>query len=135
MKPVTTFTLPWPPSVNSIYVRRGRGYALSKRVASYRTAVAALCYQQHVRRWRDTRLALAVDAFPPDAKRRDLDNLLKSLLDALEDCAVLDDDVNVDRILIVRRDVCNEQMRGGTKGKVTVTIESLEEGDEPWETY
>lgn len=123
MKAATTLTLPWPPSVNSIYVRRARGYALSKRVQSYRNAVAALCFKQHAKRWHDTRLAITVLAYPPDGKDRDLDNLLKSLLDALEDCAVLDDDAHVDRIVIERQEQWRQQMRGGDKGKVVVTIE------------
>jgi len=43
-----------------------------------------------------------MDAFPPDRRRRDLDNLLKSVLDALEHAGVYADDSQVD-LLVVRR--------------------------------
>jgi crossover junction endodeoxyribonuclease RusA len=42
-------------------------------------------------------------AFPPDARRRDLDNLLKSLLDALQHAGIMEDDGQVDMLSIERR--------------------------------
>jgi len=43
-----------------------------------------------------------MDAFPPDRRRRDLDNLLKSVLDALEHAGLYADDSQID-LLVTRR--------------------------------
>jgi len=43
-----------------------------------------------------------MDAFPPDRRRRDLDNLQKSTLDALEHAGLYEDDSQID-LLIARR--------------------------------
>lgn len=127
--PATTFRLPWPPSVNSIYKRTRTGTALSGRAKQYRDAVAWTCYEQHVRRWMDTRLALTITAHAPDRKNRDLDNLLKATLDALEACRVIDDDVHVDRIVIERGDPDPTTKRRG-RGYLTVRIDERKEPDD-----
>ncbi len=46
-----------------------------------------------------------MDAFPPDRRRRDLDNLLKSVLDALEHAGVYADDSQIDLLVTKRREV------------------------------
>jgi crossover junction endodeoxyribonuclease RusA len=46
-----------------------------------------------------------MDAFPPDRRRRDLDNLAKPTLDALEHAGVYEDDSQIDLLIIRRRDV------------------------------
>ncbi|NBW23084.1 MAG: RusA family crossover junction endodeoxyribonuclease, partial [Caulobacteraceae bacterium] len=42
------------------------------------------------------------EAFPPDKRKRDLDNVLKSLLDALTHANVWDDDSQIDDLRIYR---------------------------------
>jgi crossover junction endodeoxyribonuclease RusA len=51
-----------------------------------------------------------MDAFPPDRRRRDLDNLAKPTLDALEHAGVYEDDSQIDLLIIRRQDV----VRGGS---------------------
>ena len=48
------------------------------------------------------KLSVAILASPPDNKRRDLDNLLKSLLDALQHAGVYKDDNQIDQLQIAR---------------------------------
>jgi len=48
------------------------------------------------------RVWVQVDACPPDLRRRDLDNLLKAVLDALQHGGVYKDDSQID-LLIIRR--------------------------------
>jgi crossover junction endodeoxyribonuclease RusA len=41
-------------------------------------------------------------AFPPDRRRRDLDNLQKALLDSIVAAGVIEDDSNIDDLRVVR---------------------------------
>jgi crossover junction endodeoxyribonuclease RusA len=50
-------------------------------------------------------LSIQIDVYPPDRRRRDLDNILKALLDSLGHAAVIEDDSQFDRILLIRREV------------------------------
>jgi len=59
-----------------------------------------------------------MDAFPPDRRRRDLDNIQKPVLDALEHAGVYEDDSQVD-LLITRRGPVSDG------GSIRVQIEPL----------
>ena len=87
-----TFILPWPPSVNR-YWRAYRGrVVLSEAGRSYREAVHTTLMQQGAAHQLETgRLSVSIEASAPDARRRDLDNLLKAVLDALNGVAWVDD--------------------------------------------
>ena len=61
------------------------------------------------------RLAVEIHAFPPDRRRRDLDNIQKSLLDSIEHAGVIEDDSNVDYLLTIRKRIVQD-------GNVTVHI-------------
>ena len=96
-------TLPWPPSVNHYYRRVGARTLISREGRRYRKAVAALLNGGGPRKPpADGRIALAMDAFPPDRRRRDLDNLLKSVQDALEHGGVYADDSQIDLLIVAR---------------------------------
>jgi len=106
--------LPWPPSVNHYY-RSFRGRTLiSRQGREYRTQVRGLLAPGNGNGIRKPpsggRIALAMDAFPPDRRRRDLDNLLKCTQDSLAHAGVFEDDSQID-LLAVRR--C-EVVRNGT---------------------
>ena len=64
------------------------------------------------------RLALCMDAFPPDRRRRDLDNLQKAPLDSLEHAGVYENDSQID-LLVTRRMVVRPD------GRMVVRIENL----------
>lgn len=100
---MTTITLPWPPSVNH-YWRMWRGRMLvSREGRAYREDVCALLAGGGFRKPPPgARIALCMDAFPPDRRRRDLDNLLKSVVDALEHAGLYADDSQID-LLVTRR--------------------------------
>ena len=48
---------------------------------------------------------LEIEMYPPDKRRRDVDNILKPVLDALQHGGVYDDDSQVVGLWIVRKDV------------------------------
>jgi len=50
-------------------------------------------------------LSVEVLLYPPDRRRRDLDNTLKGLLDALEHAGVYLDDSLIERLSVEKRDV------------------------------
>ncbi|MBI1373711.1 MAG: RusA family crossover junction endodeoxyribonuclease [Phycisphaera sp.] len=96
--------LPYPPSINH-YWRMWRGrMVISREGRTFRASVCALLAGGGGSRKPPSggRVALCMDAFPPDRRRRDLDNIQKPLLDALEHAGVYDDDGLID-LLITRR--------------------------------
>lgn len=103
MKPTlpVTLDLPWPPSANAMHGSRVLRSARTGRLVAARYSTAAVKgYRREV--WAAAQAAgvrglqgpLAVDvvAYPPDARRRDLDNVWKVLLDALVHAGALPDD-------------------------------------------
>jgi len=98
-----TITLPWPPSINHYWRTVGQRLIVKDPGKRYRVEVATECFRQQVRRNFGGRLAVNIDAFPPDNRRRDLDNILKALLDALTVAHVWVDDSQIDDLRIARR--------------------------------
>ena len=65
------------------------------------------------------RLVIEIKASPPDKRRRDLDNILKALLDSITHAGLIEDDSQFDAIAIAR-------MPAQKPGRVDVTIFQLE---------
>lgn len=95
--------LPWPPSVNT-YWRSvpGQGVKISAAGRAYRKTVKGLVLEQGNRRMRPGRLGMRITAYMPDRRRRDLDNILKAPLDALEHAGVYEDDGLIDTLHVHR---------------------------------
>jgi len=104
------YELPYPPSVNHYWRRVGARTLISREGRAFRENVCALLggggYQRPPA---GGRIALCMDAFPPDRRRRDLDNIQKPVLDALEHAGVYEDDSQID-LLVTRR---REPVTGG----------------------
>ncbi len=89
-----TLNLPWPPSVNHYYVRtQSGGVALGPQAKAYHALVQRVAFSQP--RFGQANVVLDVIACPPDARRRDLDNIEKSLIDSLKEACVFDDDFQI----------------------------------------
>ncbi len=97
--------LPWPPSVNT-YWRSPPGTTpkISKQGRHYREAVFWCVRSQHrgIVWTNDERLSVLIEAIPPDRRKRDLDNLLKAPLDAIENSGLFSDDSQIDLLTIMR---------------------------------
>lgn len=88
------FDLPYPPSVNH-YWRMWRGrMVVSREGRRFRERVAATLAALGARPLEGP-LAVEIELYPPDRRRRDLDNCLKSILDALEEGNAYHDDSQV----------------------------------------
>lgn len=109
--------LSWPPSVNT-YWRTFKGrMIISKAGRDYRKAVQDAVLMQLANKHWEEKLKVTVEAFRPDNRRRDLDNLLKAILDALAHAGVYLDD---SQIVDLRIYWAEEK-----SGKVIVTLEKL----------
>jgi len=115
-----TLNLPWPPSMNHYYaVVRGRKIT-SKHGREYHQAVAGALLQAGTRPFdADARLMIEIRAYPPDRRRRDLDNLAKPVLDSLQKAGLFPDDSQVDILTLARRAV-------ESPGRVSVSVAPLE---------
>ena len=96
--------LPWPPSVNHYWRKYRNRMVISEKGLAYRGRVDAVVSRAPSPPLLG-RLAVSVVAFPPDRRVRDLDNLLKSLLDSLQTTGVYRDDSQIDRLAIERREI------------------------------
>ena len=98
-------TLPYPPSANRYYRRVGPRTLISKEGRTFRKNVCALLGGSGPRKPPyGGRIALAMDAFPPDRRARDLDNLQKATADALEHAKVYENDSQIDLLITRRRE-------------------------------
>lgn len=114
-------TLPYPPSVNRYWRRVGTQTLISREGRRYRGAVAAAVIEAlgvPIPSLGDAPLEVAIIVTPPDHRRRDLDNILKALFDALESLNLFQDDSQIAVISISR-----EKPR--PPGHVSVTIATV----------
>jgi len=114
---VVEITLPWPPTVNT-YWRQFQGRVLiSKQGREYRKVVADQVMLQRAAKHLDHAVRVEIKAFRPDRRRRDLDNLLKALLDSMTHAGVMDDDALIEDLRIYWADEIG--------GMVKVKIEAM----------
>lgn len=103
--------LPWPPSMNHYYRRVGNRTLISKPGRQYRKTVVGQL-RQHFPQPLTGRLRVTIYAHPPDRRRRDLDNVQKAMLDALQHAGVYRDDCQIDSLTITR---CNTVTGGSMR--------------------
>lgn len=113
------FSLPFPPSLN-LWTRAYRGRnILTKKGRDYRKAVI-----EHMRsiglidEGLDCRLSVLIRLYGPTNAKRDIDNFIKSPLDALTHCNFWMDDSQIDELRVVR---C-EKVKGG---RLDLVVEKL----------
>lgn len=101
-----TYRLPWPPSVNC-YIRRGnnRSY-MTKRGKEFRSEVMDIVADADAIRECTlnpfARLGVHIELTLPDRRKRDIDNHIKPVLDALQAAETFADDSQVDDLRITR---------------------------------
>lgn len=108
-------TLPWPPSVNQVWRRTDKRWKAGK---IYVDDVVMRVFAERKRWQLRDRLQVTIDAFPPNRQRRDLDNILKPVLDALRKARVYGDDSQIDALTVRRCDPVKD-------GRIGVSIEIM----------
>lgn len=106
------YELPYPPTVNHYWGRKGKRSYLTDRAKAYRNTVKAMLYG--IKPTEDF-LVVHIDVYPPDSRKRDLDNICKSLLDACQHAGMYIDDYQISDLRLVRKGKVK-------KGKVIVSI-------------
>jgi crossover junction endodeoxyribonuclease RusA len=117
--PLFEATLPWPPTVNNYWRHKVIGRLatvyVSREGMQYRKAVNLCLMQLGIKTYGlEGNLKVEIEVYPPDRRKRDLDNLLKSLLDALTHAQVWKDDSQISDLRIYR----NPMIAGMIKVKV-----------------
>lgn len=102
--------LPYPPSVNRYWRSVAGRVLISADGRAYRSAVGhSVMTSRAAGRAPGSplqgRLCVCVTLFPPDRRRRDLDNTLKSLLDSCTHAGLWEDDSQIDDLRVIRATV------------------------------
>ena len=111
-------TLPFPPSVNTYWRTFNGRMLISKKGREYRKAVADEIILQKGNKHLKGKIKLTIEAWRPDNRKRDLDNLLKAPLDALTHAGVYEDD----QLIVDLRIFWAEDQAG----KLKIQIEEIE---------
>lgn len=109
--------LPFPPSVNHYYRRVGPRTLISREGRRFRERVCAILAGLGIGSL-DGTLHLEIEVYPPDRQRRDIDNVQKALLDALQHGGLYTDDSQIKKL--------NIEMRGCVRGgRTLVRLEEI----------
>lgn len=110
--------LPYPPSANTYWRRNGHRYFIAPAGVAFRTEVEARCLSIGMRPLAGP-VRLSVSLVPGDRRRRDIDNALKPLLDALTHGRAWADDSQVKALSVVMGDPDPK------RGRCMVTISEM----------
>mgnify|MGYP002642398513 CR=1 FL=1 len=91
--------LPFPPSLNSYYRKVRNRMIISEQGRTWRDRVVSIVKRKSegLKFKEGARLTLVVSLFPPDKRKRDLDNFCgKALQDALQHAGIFEDDSQID---------------------------------------
>jgi len=95
--------LPFPPTVNSYYVKTKRGVFISSLGKKFRSNTAEAIHAQLPGvETIDEPVLVEIAFYMPDARTRDVDNYCKALLDSVTKAGLWEDDSLVDQIFIYR---------------------------------
>lgn len=108
---MTELHLPWPPSVNTYYRHVGSRVLISSKGRKYREAVHAIIRDLKIEKILED-CSVQIDAFPPDRRERDIDNIMKALFDAVQKGELIKKDSQIK--------VLNAYMRPPVKGGLIV---------------
>ncbi len=116
------YVLPFCPTVNTYYRMVNGRMLISAKGRAYRNDVLAAILASHGKPEAiEGPVSVDIQVYPPDRKRRDLDNLLKSVLDSLTHAGVWLDDSQVCDLHIYR---C--QSDSVNKGTMIVEVKEVE---------
>lgn len=110
--------LPLPPSVNSYWGFHGHRRFLTKKANEFKELAKLAVYQANVPKLYEQRLCIYIYLHFADKRKTDIDNRVKSLLDALCQTGLFQDDSQIDELHIFR----GVNVKGGS---CTVMIDTI----------
>lgn len=115
--------LPVAPSVNTYYRKFNNRMIVSEKGRNYQKQVQEIVQKEKPKSFRaDDRLRLEVDFYPPDKRRRDLDNFCgKALQDSLQYSGIYYDDEQIDSVEYTRCEIDRKNPR------MEVRLEKIQE--------
>lgn len=104
-----------------LLAKTGKPYYISDKGQKYRKDVQQIIRQLKLDIFTKSRLRIKVIADVPDSRRRDLDNILKGLLDSLIHAGFAEDDEQFDDIRVIR----GVKVPGGRLGIKITELENV----------
>ena len=106
MKTAVILTLPYPPSGNHMWKHTRAGiHYLTPVARKYYADVAEVFQFSNQTGLMDGKLHVEFDIYPPDRRRRDLDNAIKVLGDACTNAGIWNDDSQIHKLVVEKMDV------------------------------
>lgn len=102
---VLRFEIPYPPTINHYYLHTPNGVILGAKGKRFRRNVSLLLNRYRGYCGSEKRLILTINVFPPDKRKRDLDNVCKATMDALQHAGIYGDDNQIDMLTVIRRNM------------------------------
>lgn len=102
--------LPYPHkiSVNNIWHKNKTGVYLNPAVKNFKKMVYLECLNK--KKFESQPLKLHIKMFPPDKRKRDIDNVLKIILDSLQFANVYYDDSQIVKLYIEKCEIVENGM-------------------------
>lgn len=93
--------LPFPPSVNHFQGQNGRYRFLSAKTKEFRAKVSDAVAELNLGTLTQE-LGVFLALYPPDKRKRDVDNYSKQVFDAIQHAGLIGDDYQFDKLVAVR---------------------------------
>lgn len=93
---------------------------MGKNGRTFKDSVQEIVTTSQTPKFHNARLMAIISIFPPNRRKFDLDNRLKSIFDSLQDAGVYDNDEQFDKIEIARGEI-------RPQGGCTIVIATLDE--------
>jgi Holliday junction resolvase RusA-like endonuclease len=100
---IMEITLPWPPSLNHYYRHVGPKVLISKEGRQYQRKVTKQLGNYENLTMYECPIELSMELYPPDNRKRDVDNSLKSCLDALMYGKLYADDSLIRKLVVEKK--------------------------------
>ena len=94
--------LPWPPSANHYQGQKYGKRFLSEKTKAFRLHVSEMAAERNLAPL-TCELELFIALFPPDKRKRDIDNYIKQTFDALQHAGVIEDDSQITKLTVIKR--------------------------------
>ena len=124
MKIELSLSYPKGLSVNAIWKPVKYKMILNPKAKKYKDEMYFLIRQQYPKNdfnFGSVPLTMCISIYPPDNRVRDIDNVAKIILDALQYSKVYDNDNQIQKLIIERKEIKKP------KGLLLVCIESLKD--------